>query len=72
MAKHVKTYPVTLEQIDIDIVDQHNQELANPGRSAALRHIIREWASRLPVTVPILGTVKDEKVLFDDPQQDSK
>jgi hypothetical protein len=29
---------------EIDAIDQHNIELANPGRSAALRHIIREWA----------------------------
>ena len=44
MAKQVKKLVATLEQIDFDIIDQHNAELANPGRSAALRHIIREWA----------------------------
>ncbi|HOW90812.1 MAG TPA: hypothetical protein PK883_00735 [Anaerolineaceae bacterium] len=38
------TTAFSLNTQDLSIIDQHNAELANPGRSAALRHIIREWA----------------------------
>lgn len=45
-----------LEPQDISIIDQHNQSLANPGRSAALRHILREWARENGFTGPITVT----------------
>jgi len=68
MAKEYETASFVLGLTDLSIIDQHNQDLANPGRSAALRHIIREWASRNPVAVPIVGIIKDEKVVLTDPQ----
>lgn len=40
----IKKIAFSVHPIDLSIIDQHNAELANPGRSAALRHIIREWA----------------------------
>lgn len=66
MAKQVKNLVATLEQIDFDIIDAHNAELANPGRSAALRHIIREWAESRPVKVPIVGRIENGRVILDD------
>ena len=56
MAKQVKNLVATLEQIDFDIIDAHNAELANPGRSAALRHIIREWARENGLTGAVTVT----------------
>ena len=66
MAKQVKNLVATLEQIDFDIIDAHNVEMANPGRSAALRHIIREWAESRPVKVPIVGRIENGRVVMDE------
>lgn len=55
-----------LEPQDLDIIEQHNRELANPGRSAALRHILREWATSQPVRVPIIGKIENGRVILDD------
>ena len=72
MVEKIITAAFALRQEDIDIIDQHNQALANPGRSAALRHIIREWASSMPIRVPKVGKIRDEKVVLDDPQLDRR
>jgi hypothetical protein len=44
MSKKIHLGSLTFEQEDLDIIDQHSKELANCGRSVAMRHIIRQWA----------------------------
>lgn len=46
----------SLEAEDIEIISRHNTAMANPGFSASLRHILREWAS-LVIRVPVVGKV---------------
>ena len=62
----IKKIAFSLHPIDLSIIDAHNAELANPGRSAALRHIIREWAESRPVKVPVIGHIRDGKVVMDE------
>lgn len=71
MADEIKKIAFSMHKIDLEIIDRHNQVLANPGRSAALRHIIREWAASLPaVRAPRNEVAEDEKVILFDPQLD--
>ena len=60
------TTAFSLNTQDLSIIDAHNRELANPGRSAALRHIIREWAESKPVRVPLIGKIENGKVVMDE------
>ena len=62
----IKKIAFSVHPIDLSIIDAHNAELANPGRSAALRHIIREWAESKPVRVPVIGHIRDGKVILDE------
>ena len=62
----IKKIAFSVHPIDLSIIDAHNTELANPGRSAALRHIIREWAESRPVKVPIVGRIENGRVILDD------
>jgi len=62
----IKKIAFSLEPKDVSIIEQHNRELANPGRSAALRHIIREWAAACTVKVPVVGRASNGRVLIDD------
>lgn len=64
MSKSIKIALSFLPQ-DLQIIDAHNQELACPGRSAALRHILREWSAMKGgvVTVPVVGKNVDGQVV---------
>ena len=60
-----KVLTFNLDQSDIDIIYKHNHDLNNPGRSAALRSVVREWSSGQQSTrVTIIGRVEDGKIIL--------